>query len=251
MNGKIPKVSIITVVFNGARFLEATIRSVINQKCRNFEYIIVDGGSTDGTLDIIHKYEKQISKWSSGTDSGLYDAMNKGIDLAIGDYLWFINAGDEIYDIEVLCKLFKDENAEADIFYGETLIIDPNGKEIGMRRQKIPEMLNWKSLKRGMVVSHQSIIVKKEIAPLYDLGYKCSADIDWVIKSLKASHKIINTHLILSRFMDGGRSKSTIAPSLKERFRIMVRNYGLVSTLINHVPIAFRFIVFILRNRRF
>jgi glycosyltransferase involved in cell wall biosynthesis len=153
MKAKFPKVSIITVVFNGARFLEATIQSVINQQCKNFEYIIVDGGSTDGTLDIIHKYEKQISKWSSGTDSGLYDAMNKGIDLAIGDYLWFINAGDEIYDIEVLCKLFKDENAEADIFYGETLIIDPNGKEIGMRRQKIPEMLNWKSLKRGMVVN--------------------------------------------------------------------------------------------------
>jgi glycosyltransferase involved in cell wall biosynthesis len=251
MNPDKPVVSLITVVYNGKRFIEPTIRSVINQKCTNFEYIIVDGGSTDGTLDIIRKYEKQISKWITEPDSGLYDAMNKGINLATGDYLWFMNAGDEIYDPEVLCKIFENIKDNADIYYGETIIIDPDRNEIGMRRQKTPEKLDWKSLKKGMVVSHQSFIVKKTIAPYYDLNYKCSSDIDWVIKSLKASKQIENTHLILSRFMDGGRSKSTIVPSLKERFKIMVRHYGLFLTIINHFPIALRFFKYILSNRRF
>jgi glycosyltransferase involved in cell wall biosynthesis len=251
MNTDQPIVSIITVVFNGERFLEATIKSVINQEYKNYEYIIIDGGSTDGTLDIIRKYEKQVSKWTSGTDSGLYDAMNKGIDLATGDYLWFLNAGDEIFDKNTLSNIFKNSENLADVLYGETIIIDNDRKEIGMRRQKIPEKLTWKSLKKGMVVSHQSILVRKDIAPHYDLQYSCSSDIDWVIKSLKSAKNIINTHQILSRFMDGGRSKSTIVPSLKERFRIMVRNYGIFSTLISHIPIAFRFFTFLLRNRRF
>jgi glycosyltransferase involved in cell wall biosynthesis len=251
MNTELPKISIITVVYNSARFLEATVQSIVNQTFKNFEYIIIDGGSTDGTLEIIGKYENQISRWTTGPDSGLYDAMNKGMDLATGQYLWFINAGDEIYDNETLSKIFNAEATNAEIFYGETLIIEQNRNEVGMRRQAIPEKLNWKSLKKGMVVSHQSFIVRKEIAPYYDLKYNCSADIDWVIKSLKSSKQIVNTHLVLSRFMDGGRSKSTIAPSLKERFRIMIFHYGLLSTLINHIPIAFRFFAFLLRNRRF
>lgn len=251
MENKTPLVSVITVVFNGAQFIESTIRSIISQRCKNFEYLIVDGGSTDGTLDIIRKYEENISKWISGPDLGLYDAMNKGIDMATGDYLWFINAGDEIYNEETLCNIFKNFTKPADIFYGETMIIDKMGNKIGMRRKKTPENLSWKSLKKGMVVSHQSILVSKRIAPHYDLKYSCSADIDWVIKSLKSAKQVINTQMILSRFLDGGRSKSTIAASLNERFRIMVSYYGWLSTLINHLPITFKFIIFFLRNRRF
>jgi glycosyltransferase involved in cell wall biosynthesis len=246
-----PLISIITVVFNAVALIEKTIKSILAQTYPNIEYVIVDGGSTDGTLDIIRVYENRISKWTSGPDTGLYDAMNKGIEMATGSYLWFINAGDEIFEKDTLSAIFKNYENSIDVFYGETLIIDIHGNEIGMHRQKAPEKLNWKSLKKGMIVSHQSMIVRKEIAPHYNLQYSCSADFDWAIKSLKASKNIANTQLILTRFLDGGRSKKTIAPSLMERFKIMVANYGLFSTVANHVPIAFRFVVFVLRNRRF
>lgn len=251
MENKKPLISIITVVYNGAQFLEATIKSIINQDYENIEYIIIDGGSTDGTIDIIRKYDAHISKWSSKPDNGLYDAMNSGILLSSGEYLWFINAGDEIYDKSILSKILTDESIIADVFYGETMIIDINRNEIGMRRQKVPEKLTWKSLKIGMVVCHQSFIVRKSISPLYNLNYHCSADIDWMIKSLKASKIIINTKLILCRFMDGGKSKHTIKNNLTERFQIMVNNYGLFSTLFNHIEIAIRFFLFVSRNRRF
>lgn len=250
MNNK-PAISIITVVFNGVQFIEATIQSIINQTSKDFEYIIIDGGSTDGTIDIIRKYDDHISKWISEPDNGLYDAMNKGIELASGDFLWFINAGDEIYNSEVIHKFITENFTQADIIYGEALIIDEDRNDVGMRRQKAPEVLTWKSFNIGMVVSHQSILIRKSIAPLYNLQYKCSSDIDWIIKSLKSSGKTINSKMILSRFMDGGRSKHTILSNLKERFSIMVENYGLFSTIINHFRIAFRFIFFVLRYRRF
>jgi glycosyltransferase involved in cell wall biosynthesis len=251
MGDKKPTISIITVVFNGVQYLEATIRSIIDQECKDFEYIIVDGGSTDGTIDIIRKYENHINRWISEPDKGLYDAMNKGMQLATGEYLWFINAGDEIYNSSIIGKILTDELKSADILYGEALIIDKNRNEIGMRRQKVPEILNWQSLNFGMVVSHQSFLVRRSIAPQYNIKYQCSADIDWVIISLKIAEKIINTKLILSRFMDGGRSKHTILTNLTERFQIMVNHYGLFSTIINHLQIAGRFFLFILRNRRF
>jgi glycosyltransferase involved in cell wall biosynthesis len=248
----LPKISIITVVYNGSGLIEKTIKSILSQTYKKIEYIIIDGASTDGTLDIIKKYEKSIKRWISEPDNGLYYAMNKGIDLATGEYLWFINAGDEIFDKETICQIFDSKQGYLkDIYYGETLIIDKNGKEIGMRRQKSPAHLTWKSLKIGMVVSHQSFIVNRKIATYFDLRYKCSADIDWMIKTLKAAGSIENTHLILSKFLDGGRSKSTIITSLRERFEIMTSNYGLVSTLLNHIRIAFRFLLFYIKYRRF
>jgi glycosyltransferase involved in cell wall biosynthesis len=246
------KISIITVVYNGVRFLEQTILSIINQTSKDYEFIIIDGGSDDGTLDVIRKFEKHISKWISESDSGLYDAMNKGLKMATGEYVWFINAGDEIFGQQTLGQLINRTTRTApDILYGETMIIDEHGKEIGMRRKTAPEKLTWKSLKQGMVVCHQSFIPRRFIAPYFDLNYKYSSDIDWEIKCLKKARNIDNTKLILSRFLDGGQSKSTIIPSLKERFSIMVKNYGPVLSVVNHIPIVLRFFWFYLRNKRF
>ncbi len=252
MDKNIPIVSIITVVYQGADLLENTIQSIIDQTLTNYEYIIIDGGSSDGTLEIIRKHEDQITKWISEPDKGLYDAMNKGLNIASGEYVWFINAGDKIYDESTLEKVFKpDRESDADVLYGGTVIIDPSGNEIGLRRQKLPDKLNWRSLKNGMVVSHQSFIVKRSLAPNYNLTYRCSSDIDWVISSLKASGNVINTKMILCRFLQGGRSRSTIIPSLKERFVIMTHYYGLIPTIWYHIPIAFRFFLFLIRNKRF
>ena len=101
------KMSIVTVVFNGENYLERTIKSIVNQTYKNVEYIIIDGNSKDGTLAIIDKYKENISYWISEPDKGIYDAMNKSLDLITGDFVWFINAGDEIHDNKTIENLIK------------------------------------------------------------------------------------------------------------------------------------------------
>ena len=125
-----PLVSIVTVVYNGEVFLEKTIQSVINQSYSNIEYIIIDGGSTDETVDIIKKYEDRIDYWVSEIDSGIYDAMNKGIDLASGDWINFMNAGDSFVGCNVLLNLnYFLSDINYDIIYGDVNIIDTNNSK--------------------------------------------------------------------------------------------------------------------------
>jgi len=253
-----PLVSIVTVVFNSVLFIEKTIQSIVEQNYKNIEYIVIDGGSTDGTIDILKKYNDKIAYWISEKDKGLYDAMNKGLRTAKGDYVWFINSGDQIYDKEVLAKIM-DSKIRCKVYYGETMMIDTNGDEIGMRRLKTPEQLTWKSFLDGMLVSHQSIIVSKDITCEYNISYRFSADFDWVIYCLKKASPIIksshenicNTKIILSRFLDGGRTKKTIIPGLKERFRIMTKYYGLWVVLFNHFKIGIKFLWYVRKNKRF
>ncbi len=246
-----PKVSVITVVFNNEEFIEKTILSVANQTYKNIEYIIVDGGSTDGTINIIKKYEEHISKWISEKDKGLYDAMNKGIKMSTGDYVWFMNSGDTIYEKTTLEKSIGFQG-DADVYYGDTMIVDENGKEIGLRRLRPPKNLNWRHFIHGMLVCHQSVIVKKSISELYQWhDYPHSADFDWVLKALRKAKSIINTHQIMCAFLDGGQSKRTIKVSLKERFQIMVKNYGVIPTVFNHFKISIKFFYYLFRFRRF
>jgi glycosyltransferase involved in cell wall biosynthesis len=247
---KKPKISIITVVFNGESTLESTIKSIACQTYSNIEYIIVDGQSTDGTLKIIQQYESAISKWISEPDKGIYDAMNKGIKLASGDYIWFMNSGDKIADSNTLEQVMKSAT-DSDVYYGETLMIDDQGRQIGNRRLSTPEKLSWKSFKQGMLVSHQSFIVRKKIVCLYNLKYRFSADFEWCLLALKKASVVTNTHLILSHFLDGGITKQNIVPGLKERFKIMTEQYGLPSTLFHHIFIGIKFIVFLIRHKRF
>lgn len=250
----LPTVSIITVVFNRKNDLKKTIASIRSQTYPNIEYLVIDGSSSDGTLDVIKKYAEQkiISRWVSEPDNGLYDAMNKGIEMASGDYLWFINAGDEIFSKETLSSVFSNTSQQSDIYYGDAMIVDQQGNDIGLRRLSPPKNLTWKNLQWGMVVSHQSFIVSKNCVVRYHDGkYPHSADIDWMIRCLKNAKNIHNTQLVLSKFQDGGQSKRTIKISLKERFKIMVENYGLLRTLFNHVILGIRFIIYVVRNRRF
>lgn len=248
-----PVISIITVVFNRIHDLEKTIASIRNQDYKSIEYIVVDGGSKDGTVDVIEKFSdlKIISKWISEKDNGLYDAMNKGLNLATGDFVWFINAGDELYSENILSIIFKNYQS-TDVFYGDAMIVDSDGKDIGLRRLSPPENLTWKNLQWGMVVSHQSFIVRREITVNYrNVLYPHSADIDWMIRCLRNSVKIVNTKMVLSKFQDGGQSKRTIRISLIERFKIMVENYGFFRTVFNHFVLGFNFFVFVARNKRF
>lgn len=242
--------SIITITFNAAQTLQRTIDSIKNQSYKNIEYIIIDGASTDETIDIIQRNADCITHWISEKDNGLYDAMNKGLAMATGSYVWFINSGDEIKSPTTVADMFA-ACPNADVIYGETVMTDINGNEIGNRRLTPPEHLTYRDFKRGMLVSHQSFIAKRSLAEPYNLKYRFSADYEWCLKILRKSTIIANSHLVLSRFLDGGITKHNIIPGLKERFTIMVQQFGLIPTLLNHIPIALKFFTFWARNKRF
>lgn len=245
-----PKISIVTVVFNGEKYIARTIESVISQTWDQIEYIIIDGLSTDRTLEVVGCFEG-VDRLISEPDSGLYDAMNKGLKAATGDYIWFLNSGDQIYANDTVEKMLGGLEEMPDIIYGGTMIIDEEQNEIGDRRLKPPDLLTWRSFRQGMVVCHQSIIVRRELAPEYNLEYRLSADIDWAIRATKGASLVRNSNQTLSRFLEGGLTKHNIKAGLKERFRIMTRFYGLIPTILRHFLFGIRLTNFFLKHRRF
>src|SRR5476651_1350657 len=128
-----PKLSVITIVYNNVRDIERTMLSVLNQTFGNIEYIIIDGASTDGTLEVIKRYQNRIAKLISEKDEGIYDAMNKGLTIATGDYVLFMNSGDEFYATDTVEKVFASAPG-ADIYYGETEMMSDNDENLGQRR---------------------------------------------------------------------------------------------------------------------
>ncbi len=245
----LPKLSVITIVYNNAKDIERTMLSVLNQSYKNIEYLVIDGASTDGTLQIIKKYENRLAKLISEKDKGIYDAMNKGLAQATGDYVLFMNSGDEIYELDTVQKIFAT-SPNADIYYGETEMYDENWNSLGQRRHQAPETFTWRSFKYGMSISHQAIYMKRSLTEPYDLRYKYSSDIDWIIKIAKKASSIVNTHLYVAKYLVGGMSKQKHRESLKERFKIFSHYYGFVANVINHVVIAFNLGFYFLRHRR-
>jgi glycosyltransferase involved in cell wall biosynthesis len=247
-----PTISVITVVYNGLHDLKATLASIVSQSYQHIEYIVVDGNSTDGTAEFLAK-EKGISCFISEPDKGIYDAMNKGLKLASGDYVLFMNAGDRFYSADTVEKIFATSDATqlSDIYFGNTMVIDDHGNEIGLRRLQPPHELSWRSLLDGMLVCHQSIVVRRELAPLYNTNLKVAADYQWVLESLKNARTICDTGIIIAKFLDGGFNKKHILRSLWERFNIMTKHFGLITVIINHVRIGFRFLFFVIRHKRF
>ncbi len=237
-----PKFSIITVTYNAGNVLERTIQSIINQTYKHVEYIIIDGKSTDRTLDIINQYKNDIHQFVCEADQGLYDAMNKGIRLAKGDYLCFLNAGDTLHENGTLHSIANSIHTSnlPDIIYGETAIVDSEGHFLHMRKKSAPERLNWRSFKKGMLVCHQAFFASRMLAQqeMYDLSYRFSADFDWCIQVMKKSKTFHHTHLILIDYLNEGMTTQNHKASLKERFRIMVKHYGWISTLWNHLLFA-------------
>ena len=240
--------SVVTVTYNAADVLEATIQSVCSQSYKNIEYLIVDGASSDGTVNIAEKYK--ISDYDlisfeiiSEPDKGLYDAMNKGLNAATGDYVWFLNAGDVLKNENIVAEIAQiaEENMIPDIIYGETDLTDANGNVFAERRLKTPKRLTWKSFKMGMLVSHQAFVVKRNIAPEYDLQYSFSADFDWCIRCMKNAKIIVNSEIRLINYQYEGTTTANRKASLKERYKIMCKYYGTIPTLIRHLWFAIRF----------
>lgn len=244
-----PKLTVITIVYNNVRDIERTINSVLNQTYPKIEYIVIDGKSTDGTLDIIEKYKTKIYKIVSEPDKGIYDAMNKGLALATGDYVLFMNSGDEIYDETTVEDIFESAPG-ADIYYGETEMYNDDWESLGRRRHEAPDEFDWKSFKYGMSISHQAIYIRRSIITPYDLNYKYSSDIDWIIKAAKKASSIVNVRRYVAKYLVGGMSKKKHRESLKERFKIFTKYYGLVPNILNHVIIAGNLAFYFLKYKR-
>jgi len=238
----VPKISIITVVYNDVAGIGRTIRSVMGQTYRNVEHIVVDGLSTDGTLAVIEGYRERISVLISEKDDGIYHAMNKGLAAAGGDYVLFLNSGDELYEAATLEKVFSGPG-RADIYYGGTKLMDETGRILGDRRHKTPKHFDWKSFRYGMNVCHQAIYVSRHIAGPYDTQYRLAADIDWVIRAAKKAQKTVNVDQYVAKYLVGGLSERRRWASLKERYAIFRKHYGALPNLLNHLVIAARLLL--------
>ena len=244
-NHPTPKFSVITVCYNAEATLEDTIQSVISQTYHHVEYIIVDGASKDRTMDIVNRYRDRIAVVVSEPDKGLYDAMNKGIRLATGDYLCFLNAGDSFHEDDTLQQMVHSIHTLQlpDVLYGETELVDHEGHFLRMRRLQAPEHLTWKSFRQGMLVCHQAFFPRRNLVMPYDLRYRFSADFDWCIKIMKKSKVLHNTHLTLIDYLAEGMTTRNHQASLRERFRIMARHYGWASTVAHHAWFALRLLL--------
>ncbi|WP_287641677.1 glycosyltransferase family 2 protein [Bacteroides sp.] len=241
-----PKFSVITVCYNAQATLEDTIQSVIAQTYHHVEYIIVDGASKDRTLSIINRYRDRITTVVSEPDKGLYDAMNKGLRLATGDYVCFLNAGDSFHEDDTLQQMvhtLRELTELPDVLYGETALVDAEGHFVRMRRLQAPEHLTWHSFRQGMLVCHQAFFAKRTLAEPYDLRYRFSADFDWCIRIMKKSKVLHNTHLTLIDYLEEGMTTRNHKASLHERFRIMAKHYGWLSTVAHHAWFVVRAVV--------
>ena len=246
--------TIITCTYDASKYIDRTLASVQEQSYPHIEHFIIDGVSKDDTVKKAQTYAYDshypvIVK--SEPDKGLYDAMNKGIQLAKGNYIIFLNAGDVFYEEDTLTNIaeqLKDKPLPG-VIYGDTDIVDEEGHFIRKRRLAPPEKLSWKSFKQGMLVCHQSFYARTDIAKQvpYNLIYKYSADVDWCIRIMKEAEKqgleLWNTHKTLCSYLEGGMTEKSHRASLKERFMVMSDHYGMLTTILQHLWFVVRAII--------
>ncbi len=254
------KFSIITITYNAENCLKRTLDSIFSQSWPNIEHIIVDGASTDSTITIAQEYAVESATETehvvhivSEPDDGLYDAMNKGLKMATGDYICFMNAGDfypnesVITDIVLKTDLLEDSTKELPaVLYGDTDIVDDNGEFLYPRRLSPPEKLTWRSFKYGMLVCHQAFYARLDIAKdiEYNLSYKHSADVDWCIRIMREAKRrslpLVHSHIVVANYTKEGQTTRYHQDSLNERYRIMTHHYGYILTFIMHCWFAIR-----------
>jgi glycosyltransferase involved in cell wall biosynthesis len=218
----LPKISVITVVRNDASNLRVTIEDVSNQRYPNLEFIVIDGGSTDDTLDVIRSNVGCISYWTSERDHGIYDAMNKGLRFATGDYVNFLNAGDRFFGPDVLTRVADEIIAtDADIIYGQSFHRSGSGYGGYLKGSAITP----RSLVRTVPFCHQALFTKRELfetVGVYDLAYPIVADYDWMLRYYK-ERSVARMHFIpypVVEYDTGGFSFRNISKSVSERKRL-------------------------------
>lgn len=237
-----PLISIVTVTYNAANEIIPTMKSVGEQTEKDFEHIIIDGASKDNTLEIVRKYASPSLRILSEPDKGLYDAMNKGLKIAKGKYLLFLNAGDAFHSKDILKKYADEARKNQNIIYADTVIVDKDRKVLGPRHLSAPEVLTYDSFAKGMLVCHQAFMVRREIAPSYNLRYPYCADYFWTLCCLMNSNdkKNVNLNTVAIDYLSDGISDKHKWASLKDRFKVMVNGYGWPKTIFNHIGFVFR-----------
>jgi hypothetical protein len=231
----VPHLSIITVTYQAAKVLPITLQSVAAQTWKAWEHIFVDGGSRDGTLAQIEAYaQTQEGVWYlSEPDRGLYDAMNKGLAMARGEYVCFLNAGDSFWAADTLERLFTGAPPEADVLYGEHVEVDETGQILPTPRHRpYPEgALSMSHFRTGMRICHQALIVRRRLAPSYDLRYPLAADLDWSIRLLRQKPHTYDSGQVLIRYLAGGISARRLRRYVWERTAILYRHFGVGAVL--------------------
>lgn len=213
----IPKISIVTVSYNAVDTIEQTISSVVNQTYENIEYIIIDGGSTDGTVDIIHKYEDRIAYWVSEPDRGIYDAMNKGIGLATGEIIGIINSDDwyEKNTVYIAAKCLQDKNIDG--VCGSMRYYDELGRKLSIK--DVHSNTDLKMLQKGMSIVHPSVFLRKEFYEKYgifSLDYPIAADYELFLRAISGGAVIEYAPELYVNFRLGGASGQQSLQSVKD-----------------------------------
>lgn len=223
------KLSIITINYNNLLGLKKTVESVVNQTCKEFEYIVVDGGSTDGSAEYIESKSEQLNYWVSEPDQGVYYAMNKGVEKAKGEYLLFLNSGDVFYNDNVLLETKKSLHLDMDILYGDLWIVGEQG--IGFRN-RFPDYVDFPFLKKTSL-GHPSTFIKKELFYTYGL-YRTDLKIisDWAFfVNVLCRHKVSHCKIdhIIATFYEGGLSTSTVyhQQHIDERKKVLLEMFDL------------------------
>lgn len=254
------KFTIITCTYNAGHELQRTLDSVLRQQYSDLEHLIIDGLSADDTVAKAQQYKQTSDAAGNGhevvvvseKDGGLYDAMNKGLRRATGDYVVFLNAGDTLpapSTLDDVAASVGEGEALPGVLYGDTDIVDDSGRFVRHRRLQPPAHLTWKSFRQGMLVCHQAFYARTDLARQlpYDLRYRYSADFDWCIRVMKAAQqqglKLRNVDTVVADYLEGGMSIRNHRASLKERFAIMAHHYGLATTLALHVWFALRALI--------
>ncbi len=228
-----PLISIITVVFNGEKSLKKTICSVLAQTYENIEYIIIDGGSTDGTIDVIKHYENQINNWISEPDDGVYDAMNKGLILASGQWVNFLNAEDTFFSNDTISEIFnKKNNSKFKLIYGDWINVNNKGLN---KYIKSLSYLNNNHLKYRFQMNHQSLFVKNKNIPNFDLIYKIKADYQWVIDIVQNldEREVLYLPKPLVKYDIEGLSSTALLLNVREYIYLTKRNFGFLQVIKN------------------
>ena len=259
------KITYVTITYQAAKVLQRTLDSVLGQDYPEITHLIIDGASTDGTIDMVNDYIERSNATENGhkillmsePDHGIYDAMNKGLRSLDGDYVCFLNAGDFLpapdtaSSINVQCSMFRSaegrllpqgcKNVQLPaVLYGDTDIVDGEGHFLRHRRLAPPEHLTWKSFRHGMLVCHQAFYARTDfaIATPYNQKYRYSADVDWCIRIMKAAAQenvpLLNLHMVVVNYTQEGQTTLHHRESLLERYHVMESHYGRVQTFLMH-----------------
>lgn len=244
-----PKITVITVVYNDAKNLERTFESIRNQINRDFEYIVIDGCSKDGTLDTIRKNEDLISHWISEPDEGIYDAMNKGIRLANGQYLNFMNAGDSFFEpttIEDVCNAL-DQKPNTDILYGKVVKLSSEASQFYYEKG---EPLSNQSFFLSTPMCHQTMFIAKHLfnqsaVGQYDLSFKAGVFYEWLAKYYSFRRELSRIYYLNKRlaiYLDGGYSFRVKRQIDIDRMKSVHRHFNVKYTLLNFLRFCVEYI---------